>query len=252
MEWLHDWFATPAGRDLAQQESRLLSRRLAGLYARRVLQLGAFGGGFCPTVYGDARQWIMDDCPGQAMDLRAAPTVIPIASGSVDVIILVHQLEFSERPHQVFREAARVLAPEGHLLVLGFNPHSLWGLRRMLALSGGKPPWTGRYLSAGRITDWMMLLGLTLCRHDALAPLPPPLQGWWRGRFSRQSAYSQGLGLAWRWSGGVNLIMGQKRVNGMQQPSLRWRQRLEFIPGRVPKAGVGARQVHSESHRDAR
>lgn len=251
MEWLHDWFATPAGRELAQQESRLLSRRLAGLYARRVLQLGAFGGGFCPTVYGDARQWIMDEQAGEAIDLRADRTVIPIASGSVDVVILVHQLEFSERPHQVFREAARVLAPEGHLLVLGFNPYSLWGIRRCWPWGEGRPPWTGRYLSARRIADWMMLLGLTPRGHDALAPLPPPLQGWWGGRFSRRSAYSHRLGLAWRWSGGVNLMMGQKRVNGMQQPSLRWRQRLELIPGRVPQAGVGARHVQSESHRDA-
>ncbi len=251
MEWLHDWFATPAGRELARQETRLLSRRLAGLYARRVLQLGAFGGGFCPTVYGDARQWIMDHRAGESINLRAEPTVIPVASGSVDVVILVHQLEFCDRPHQVFREAARVLAPEGHLLVLGFNPASLWGLRRWVTWGDSRPPWTGRYLGARRITDWMMLLGLTPRGHDALAPLPPPLQAWWCRRFANQSAYSQRLGLGWRWLGGVNLILGQKRVNGMQPPAVRWRQRLQLIPGRIPAAGVGVRQAQSESHRDA-
>ena len=249
MEWLHDWFATPAGRDLAARESRLLSRRLAGLYARRVLQLGAYGNGFCPTVYGDARQWVMDDWPGGPIDLRAERTVIPLASGSVDVVILVHQLEFCDRPHQVFREAARVLAPEGHLLVLGFNPFSLWGLRRLLPRAAGRPPWSGRYLSAGRMTDWMLLLGLTPRKRDSLAPLPPPLQARFTQSVSTDSAQGQSLRLAWRWCGGVNLIMGQKRVHGAKQPPLRWRQRLELMPGRVAEAGL--RRAQPEIHRDA-
>lgn len=252
MQWLHDWFATPPGVDLASLESRLLSRRLAGLYARRVLQIGVYGNGCCPTVYGDARQWIMDDWPGGPIDLRADSAVIPLASGSIDVVILIHQLEFCERPHQVIREAARVVAPEGHLLVLGFNPYSLWGLRRIFPLRRGNPPWSGRYFSAGRINDWMLLLGLTPRSHDSLAVLPPPLQKWWRRQTSGRLAYSQGLSPALRWCGGVNLMMGQKRVNARQPPLSGWRQRLEQIPRAWPQAGAGARPVHTEIRSDSR
>jgi len=127
MEWLHDWFATPAGRDLAARESRLLSRRLAGLYARRVLQLGAYGGGFCPTVYGDARQWVMDDWPGGPIDLRAERTVIPLASGSVDVVILVISLSSATARIRYFAK------PLGSLLRKGI----FWFWGSILSVYGG-------------------------------------------------------------------------------------------------------------------
>jgi len=37
-----------------------------------------------------------------------------------------HTLEFTNDPHQVLREVDRVLIPEGHVVILAFNPWSLW------------------------------------------------------------------------------------------------------------------------------
>ena len=51
-----------------------------------------------------------------------AATSLPIDSHAVDVVILPHVIEFESRPHEALREASRVLVPEGHLVVLGFNP----------------------------------------------------------------------------------------------------------------------------------
>ncbi len=243
MQWLHRWFASSAGQELADQESRLISRRLAGLYAQRVLQVGDYGGGRCPTVFGEARLWVLDNWRGGHKDLRASPEVLPLASGSVDVVVLIHQLEFAQRPHQVIREAARVLAPEGHLLVVGFNPLSLWGLRRMLSPSRSEPPWTGRYLSALRVGDWMQLLGLTPRPHDGIALMPPLPQRLRRKKASGPLNYGRSLGPGVRWIGGVHLVMGQKRVAGPVPPRLRWHRRLELIPGGLPQASAGARHA---------
>ncbi|MEX0373930.1 class I SAM-dependent methyltransferase [Spiribacter pallidus] len=246
MAWLNDWFKTPAGRELAQQESRLLSRRLAGLYARRVLQVGSYGEGCGPTVYDHTRQWIMDACPGEAITLRGNSQVMPLASGSVDGIVLVHQLEFTDKPHQVFREAARVLAPEGHMLVLCFNPLSLWGVRRWLSLRADAPPWNGTYLSAGRLMDWMRLLGVTPRPRESMAPLPPPLYGQRAGgqdnrrRDTRLPRIMRGLG-------GVNLIIGQKRVSGQVHPPAVRQRRLAIIPGGLAQAGARA-AIRQERH----
>lgn len=249
MQRLHEWFATSAGQDLAERESRLLSRRLAGLYARRVLQVGAYGGGRCPTVYGDARQWVLDDWPGGPIDVQATSEVLPLASGSVDVVVLIHQLEFTDRPHQVIREAARVLAPEGHMLVLGFNPISLWGLWRVFAPRRAQPPWCGRYLSPWRVADWMQLLGLTPRQHEGLAPLPPLPDRLRRRQPPARVVYGHSLSPALRWMGGVNLVMGQKRVGGVTPPAVRWHQRLELIPGGLAEAG--ARHARRDQWHDA-
>ncbi len=246
MQWLHRWFATGAGQELADQETRLISRRLAGLYAQRVLQVGDYGGGRCPTVVGGARLWILDTHYSGQNNLRGSPEVLPLASGSVDVVVLIHQLEFAERPHQIIREAARVLAPEGHLLVVGFNPMSLWGLRRLLTTGRREPPWTGRYLSALRVGDWMQLLGLIPRPHDGIAVMPPLPRRLRRRRSTRPLTYGRSLGPGVRWIGGVHLVMGQKRVAGPSPPRLRWHRRLELIPGGLPQATASARNAGRE------
>ena len=61
-------------------------------------------------------------------------------------------------PIAVVREADRVLAGEGHLIVLGFRPFSLWGFRSR-AISRGYPPGLKRMLGARRVADWLELLG---------------------------------------------------------------------------------------------
>jgi hypothetical protein len=39
-------------------------------------------------------------------------------------------LELARDPHHALREVERVLVPEGRVVISGFNPASLWGLRQ--------------------------------------------------------------------------------------------------------------------------
>ena len=67
--------------------------------------------------------------PQMRSDVTARLSQLPIANGAVDAVVLPHTLEFETDPFAVVREADRVLAGEGHLIVLGFRPWSLWGFR---------------------------------------------------------------------------------------------------------------------------
>jgi hypothetical protein len=58
----------------------------------------------------------------------------------------------------VLREAARVLIPGGKLVVVGFNPHSLWGLTRLFRRRSTAVPWQGQFLSPSRLSDWLSVL----------------------------------------------------------------------------------------------
>ena len=49
---------------------------------------------------------------------------LPILSGSVDLVLLPHTLEFVENPRQLLAEACRIIKPEGLMVVMGFNPYS--------------------------------------------------------------------------------------------------------------------------------
>jgi SAM-dependent methyltransferase len=92
------------------------------------------------------------------VDLVAELTQLPIQTASVDAVLLPHTLEYAGDPHAVVREADRVLTGEGQLIVLGFRPWSLWGLRSRAAREG-YPPGLNQMLGMGRVRDWLELLG---------------------------------------------------------------------------------------------
>ena len=97
----------------------------------------------------------------------------PILTDSVDAIVLPHTLELSRDPHQVLREADRSLIPDGHLVILGFNPRSVWGGRRILSRKDGRMPWDARFLGMSRIKDWLGLLGFDTLHSHYLFQRPP-------------------------------------------------------------------------------
>jgi len=79
---------------------------------------------------------------------------LPFASQSIDLLVLPHALEFADDPHHVLREVERVLMPEGQLVISGFNPISLWGLRQAVGRSFGSPflPEAGQFLALPRLS----------------------------------------------------------------------------------------------------
>jgi SAM-dependent methyltransferase len=115
------------------------------------------------------------------------------------------------------REAERVLRPEGRLLISGFNPGSLWGLRRVVVnrISRNTPthPWHGRFIHLPRIKDWLALMGFELIGGRMACYAPPLDRAAWLARFS----FLESAGDRW-WAlgGGVYLIHAVKRVHGMR------------------------------------
>ncbi len=94
----------------------------------------------------------------QGAALVSEPAALALQSDSVDVMLLPHTLEFAPDPHEVLREAARVLAGEGELVVLGFEPLGTWSLRSAFT-RGGCPPGILRTIPATRLADWLKLVG---------------------------------------------------------------------------------------------
>ncbi|CAM3780592.1 class I SAM-dependent methyltransferase [Polynucleobacter brandtiae] len=98
--------------------------------------------------------------------IEGSSNELPFASESIDLLVLPHALEFAADPHQILREAERVLRPEGRLLISGFNPASLWGARQYFSRLVGSPylPRDGQFISLIRIKDWLQLLNFSLDR----------------------------------------------------------------------------------------
>lgn len=147
---------------------------------------------------------------------------LPFPAASLDLVVLPHTLELSADPHQVLREVERVLVPEGSVVISGFNPFSLWGIRRLLARSGASEPWSGHFRSMMRIRDWLTLLGFEVQGNGFGCYAPPVGTPRWLERWR----FLDRAGARW-WPvlGASYLLHGVKRVQGMRLITPYWRSR---------------------------
>jgi len=157
--------------------------------------------------------------PGAA--LAADPLQLPLASQSVDLLALPHVLEFHEHPHDVLREAERVLMPEGQVVISGFNTASLWRARQLFTPRHAGSPWDARFIGLLRLRDWLRVLGFELNGGAFGCYAPPFRQRLWLDRF----AFMEKAGARW-WpvAGGVYIVRAIKRVAGMRLVTPAWRR----------------------------
>jgi len=143
----------------------------------------------------------------------------------VDLMLLPHTLEFADDPHQVLREISRVLTPEGHVVILGFNPFSLWGLWRLLRRRRGSAPWNGHFLQLTRIKDWLKLLDFEIDRGSMLYYRPPLAS---ETTMDRLHFLDKAGDRWWPMAGAVYLLVAKKRVVGMMPLRPEWRTAKTF------------------------
>lgn len=176
---LVDWFDSPRGRRLQAQESACVSAMMRGVFGHYLLQAGFPLTVDCPGIRQQVHLGGRDEGSVQVIGRSSA---MPFQAESMDHVLLIHALDFSDDPHQVLREADRVLMPEGQLIIVGFNPFSLWGLGRLLHPRRGQIPWSASFLARGRVEDWLRLLGFSLADYEFLAMAPPERLRGWRAR----------------------------------------------------------------------
>ena len=211
----HEWFETPLGRYLIERELAFFDQAVADIFGFNALQVGFVRHELLRTNRMPKKFSVAPEFPaglGGAIKLRAEPAGLPLASQSIDLLLLPHVLEFSDHPHQILREAERVLMPEGQVIISGFNPFSLWGLPRLLPGCKHDYPWHGNFISLPRIKDWLSLLGFEVVAGRMCCYAPPLRREQWLRRFRFMEAAGDRW---WALAGGVYFLQAKKRVAGM-------------------------------------
>lgn len=225
-----NWLASPPGQCVMRWEAEHLGDAVVDMFGYYALQLGfleldALAANRMPHRIRVSRQ---------VADLRSAvrkPDLVvsgfeelPLDSQSVDLVVLAHQLEFSVDPHQVLREADRVLRPEGRLVVVGLNPLSLWGLRQSVVLRPLAPflPPIGQLIGMPRLRDWMKLLSFEIDSGHYGCYVPPCRTQKWLDRMH----FMERAGDRW-WPicGALYMVSAVKRVRGMRLVGPAWKRR---------------------------
>ena len=212
---LEDWLHSAQGRYVLDWEQTRIDAAVADIFGFNALQLGLAHNDFLRANRIPLRQRANDSGP---VDVRCDLAALPFATQSTDLVILPHVLEFHADPHQILREIERILIPEGHLIVLGFNPLSLWGLHKHLRRSSGFP-WHGNYLSLPRLKDWLKLLGFEVDRGNFGCYVPAVEQQKWL----RHWRFMESAGERWwGFSGGVYMLHAIKRVHSLRLITPKW------------------------------
>lgn len=222
-----EWLQSRLGQALLQLEVRVVEEAMDGIFGEQCLQLG---------MWGDKRTFLrfmrtqrcslIGETPDGDPCAVGEMHRLPIDSDSIDAVLLPHTLDFSDRPHAILREVDRVLRRDGRIVILGFKPGGLWGLRRFIP-GAGLPPAADNLISDRRLKDWLQLLDMSIqatSRYFFRWPLS--------GSKVRGSSKWEQRGQAW-WPelSACYMLSAQKRVCPMTPVRPVWGRNLKVATG---------------------
>ncbi|RMG34872.1 MAG: class I SAM-dependent methyltransferase [Gammaproteobacteria bacterium] len=245
-ERLREWLPGAAGRRLIAAEEALLRRFVEGLFGYYLVSVEGLGADLRPLHECPVRHKLrLAPSEEEGGDIVARAEQLPLRSDTIDAVVLHHSLDFSADPHLVLREVERVLIAEGRVVILGFNPFSLWGVWRLLLRGRSTGPWCGHFLSYRRVVDWLGLLGFDV-EYTDVAAFVPPLPQRWEGRFAGVER------LARRYLpmfAGVYVIRAVKRVSTVTPVRLRWQALRVFSPSGAMEPTAGRQNMGKGARR---
>ncbi|MCH7881865.1 MAG: methyltransferase domain-containing protein [Proteobacteria bacterium] len=232
---INEWYKSPLGQHLFEELKAILEPILATSFGYHSLQIGCTSHANLLLESCRVKHHFNLDRSNTDVDLQVHPSLLPIANDSVDLMVMMHHLSNTTEPHANLREASRVLIPEGKLIIVDFNPLSLWGVRHFFQSWLERAPWNGHYYTARRLKDWMKLLGFDQQIHYRVGYVPPiqHLSVIWR-----LSWLAKGLKNWVKFSGALNVLVYNKNISAMTPVRQRWVVR-KMLPSRVARPSVG-------------
>jgi SAM-dependent methyltransferase len=207
---IQQWFGTSLGQYVLDLEQRYFDRVVADVFGYNATQVGFPGFNFLRNNRMPFKFVVGLEKGSSAYTF---PDSLPIESGSIDLVLLPHTLEFNANPHQILREVHRVLIPEGHVVVSGFNPYSLWGLHRRMTSCKADFPWCGHFIALSRMKDWLELLNFEAIGGQLGCYIPPCKGEKWLSRLRFMEAAGDRW---WPIAGGVYFLQAVKHECGMR------------------------------------
>jgi SAM-dependent methyltransferase len=230
---MRQWFETPPGRYLLAWERAEFDRAVADMFGFHALQLGlpeldTLRANRMPHRWVALREPVAADVNAVRPALYSDFAALPFEENSLDLVVLPHSLELNTDPHATLREVARVLVPEGKVVICCLNPASLWGLRQRRAhlyrrLGFGELflPDAGDFIGYWRLRDWLRLLSFEVESGSFGCYRPAFQTEKWLERYDWVDAVGERW---WPIFGAVYFLVAVKRVRGMKLIGPPWKK----------------------------
>lgn len=153
-----NWSQLSRGEHLQEQTQSLVNNAISRCFGYHLLKLGNLSAQL-QTNTSPIRHQINCAENGEGIGLRSDLHDLPFQDSTIDLCIIMHELDFSSDPHQLLREIDRVLTLDGTLIIGGYNPYSFFGFRSLMTPKSNQ---TTRLFSPNRVIDWLHLLGFEI------------------------------------------------------------------------------------------
>ncbi|NOI66623.1 MULTISPECIES: class I SAM-dependent methyltransferase [unclassified Vibrio] len=221
LEKPHSWQQLKNGQWVSESIQMRLDEWCPKLFGYHMLKLGGLSCEIASSMCNIQHQ-VNVDIKNPLHNVIADSCNLPFLEKSFDVILLAHQLDYSNDPHCLLREIDRVMIDDGYLILTGFNPISLTGVNSLMPWRKNNLPWSGRMFTPNRIRDWLGLLNYQVIHSDQYAVLPwnHPVWTW----------AESGLGDCITPFGSLYFIVARKRTYPLKLIKPHWRLKRRLSP----------------------
>lgn len=226
-QWNH-WLTHFLGKSILDAEEKALTALLAGKFGKSTILIGVPHQNILLQASNLPCRYLLGPLLHRDKYIRYIESAfyeLPLQSGSVDQVILPHTLEFLDNPNQLLSEACRVVKPEGHIFILGFNPYSLWGIKKHFGKDKAIP-WSGNFISALTVKKWLGLADFELEKQEMVLFRPPTQH------FSlyKKLKFLEWLGKkCYKPFGGIYLLQARAKVTPLTPIRMHWTQEISGI-----------------------
>ncbi|MFA7895472.1 class I SAM-dependent methyltransferase [Pseudomonas putida] len=203
-----EWFQGPLGQLMLHEEQKLLEEELGRFFGGYLVHYGPCAD--APPSAPKVQRNVRLGAPLPGVEIVCEEQAWPLSEHAADVVVLQHGLDFSLSPHGLLREAASAVRPGGHLLIVGINPWSSWGVRHLFSRGALRK---ARCISPSRLVDWLNLLGFALEKRRFGCYRPPLASPAWQQRLEGWERMAGGWQSA---GGGVYVLVARKMVVGLR------------------------------------
>ena len=145
---------------------------------------------------------------------------LPLQPDSIEHIVLPHTLDFVATPNALLREMNIALRADGYVTIIGFNPLSLWGLRRFISFRK-KGPWAGKFRPIWQIKSWLDILNYDVILYKKHIHRLPCLKNKLFDKLACLEPIQKAL---FPFAGAIYVMVAKKKVFGVTPLRPRWKK----------------------------
>ncbi len=219
-------FDSPAGKELLAQQKEITDEVLSTLFGYHLMQISACRNISLFESSKIRHRFSIGPLQGDNIASIADEEQLPVETESVDVVLLHHMMEYSLHPHQLLKEASRVVLPSGHVVIVAFNPFSFMGLWSLIGRLHPNSVWKNHLLSAPKLADWLLLMDLKVQSVQYGYYKPPISSNNFTRKFAKLEKFLNFLQLPF---GSFYVLVAKKEVSTLTPIKPKWRRSAKPI-----------------------